>query len=327
MGKLIAGEAGARDGIHTFEAWLEAEVGVQSLFHQMRKIVRNSVVMALTKVFKPGTFDCLKLRARAGLLQRPYHLMMVGGDDVLIVCRADSALPLAAEFARALKQQCGQSASFKLRPLTAGIGVMISPASLPFAALHQAAEQLAASAKSWWRGMPIDGQGSVVDWAVTSSAWVDDPLGDRRQDQLVAGNRPLWLSARPCRILSPEPVPGPPGAPEPAGPSLEQHLSAAAQLEVALFSNGRDDQAQVARSQLKELPERLRQGRNLGTLAWRELPTGARDLLTQAGYGTPTSPWREQGKAFISDLPDLVEVFEIARLGASSSHGALRPTR
>lgn len=321
MGDLI--KAVSRETSPTsFGGWLEQEAKIQLTYGHMRVAVRNAMVEALNSVYCPaGGYDYNSLSQRENWnrivrFQRPYHLMMVGGDDVLVVCRAADALPLAVAFASALDSQCKQGNALKQAPISAGIGVIISPPSVPFSALHDAAEQLAGSAKAWWRGLrSAKSGGTVIDWAVTTSAWIDDPLGDRRRDQVVAGAAPLVLSGKPYRVLADDYT-------SDAGkrPSLAQLLDVAMALEKALKPDGKDtDDSRAARSQLKALPAQLRRGMSLGTLAWLALPAGTRDVLVKWDLASNHSPWKTVGQQTLSFVPDAIEVFELKRLGAQST--------
>ena len=98
---------------------------------------------------------------------------MLGGDDLLVVSRADSALPFVAMLCEALDRlQRDDGAGFKL---TLGVGVVFARPTIPIHRLHDVAERLAASAKRRFRGFSAAGRRSVVDWAVYTASWLDDP--------------------------------------------------------------------------------------------------------------------------------------------------------
>ncbi len=248
---------------------LEAEAHGERFYHSMRVSVRVALTEALNKVFQNAPTR--------------YQLLMLGGDDLLLACAARYALPFAQAYAEALSH-------LKLcdgQPLSIGTGIIIAKKTFPFHRLHAMAETLADSAKQRYRADPSIG--SVVDWHVTSSSWVDDPIAERRADSLSAN---AVLSGKPYPIL------GPCG--------LEILLKEAAKI---------GDSADVARSQLRNLVEIMRQGPGLAELAWHELPGTMRPLLASAlslfGQNGLFGPACDTLK--VSVLPDLVEVIEIDR--------------
>jgi hypothetical protein len=174
------------------------------------------------------------------------------------------------------------------------VGVVIAKHTIPIHRLHEIAEQLAASAKRRFRGLDTDKKCSVVDWAVFSTAWVDDPKDVRRRDWLRGSGQELRvLSQRPVDVLG-------------RGlDSLQGLVAGAAKLKNA------------PRSQLRYLVDQLPHGRALSELAFAELPQEARKPLVEAGV---KDLWRSVGNASITALFDLVEIAEIGRLGRPTEH-------
>ena len=119
---------------------------------------------------------------------------------MLVVCRAASALSFVVDLCRELERlQTDQGANFHL---TLGAGVVFSKPTVPFHRLHEVAENLAASAKRRFRGFTEEKRGSVADWAVYTTAWVDDPAETRRRNWVCgSGNNRRVLSQRPLRVL------------------------------------------------------------------------------------------------------------------------------
>lgn len=257
---------------------LELEAHGEHFFHSMRVAVRRGLTTALNEVFKGAPEN--------------YQLLMLGGDDLLLVCSARHALRFVCAYAKALN---GLPLSDG-EPLSIGAGVVIAKGTFPFHRLHATAEALADSAKQRYRA---DTQlGSVVDWHVTSSSWLEDPLAERRADSL-AGH--AVLSNKPYPVLGPL--------------SLSTLLEQADKLGLA---NSKLAQANtVARSQLRNLVEVMRQGSNLAELAMLELPEKMRDalrgFLKSLGYGDQLFKAAGDSGWKISVLPDLVELFEIDR--------------
>lgn len=253
---------------------LAREAHGERIFHSMRVAVRRALVQALEHVFKQAP-------------QR-YQLLMLGGDDLLLACSAELALPFVCAYAKALDQYplCDGA------PLSIGAGVAIAKASFPFHRLHSMAEALADSAKQRFRAEPD--VGSVVDWHISTNAWVDDPIAERRAESLTNN-----------AVLSNKPYP------------VQGKRSLA---ELIAQTEGLKQSPDVARSQLRRLVEILRQGPHLAELGWLELPTKMR--LTLAGNLRPfdhEGPFRATQEGIrMSVLPDLVELLEIDRLGKNA---------
>jgi len=277
--------------------YLSLEGFGEAFYYSMRVAVRSAVLDALKETFAgfQGT-------------NRPFQLLMLGGDDLLLLCRARFALRFLVAYARGLRSiGLADTEGDDPRPLSIGAGVVIARPSVPFHRLHALAEDLAGSAKRLDRATGADGPGvSVVDWMVFSESWADEVTAVRRREakvcyRLADGNEEwLALTGRPYRILRPE---------QGEEDSLEALLDDAAHLPGA------------ARSQLRQITLDLYQGRRWAQLRWHELPEETRAALQQAGV---TAPWRYLGQQplgdrtasrFVTRLADLVELSEFAYLG------------
>lgn len=225
--------------------------------------------------------------------QAPLIPLMLGGDDLLLVSRAEIALPFIVTLCEELDAIQKDSTGFKL---TLGVGVVIAKHTIPIHRLHEVAEQLARSAKRRFRGFKEAGEmsRSVVDWAVFSTSWVDDPEEVRRRDWLRGnGNDLRVLSQRPVDVL---------------GQGLDSLQG---------LVNGAETLRRAPRSQLRYLVDQLPRGRTLTDLAFAELPQEANGPLAEAGV---TTPWRRSADngPWLTALLDLVEITEIARLGRNT---------
>ncbi|MBL8529711.1 MAG: hypothetical protein JNL68_18675 [Burkholderiales bacterium] len=224
--------------------------------------------------------------------QAPLIPLMLGGDDLLLVTRAEIALPFVVTLCEELDVLQKESTGFEL---TLGVGVVIAKHTIPIHRVHEIAEQLATSAKRRFRGLDTDKKCSVVDWAVFSTAWVDEPEEVRTRDWMRGSDQELRvLSQRPVDVLGDMRI-----------DSLQGLVRGAGQL------------TRAPRSQLRYLVEQLPRGRALSELAFAELPQEAKAPLAEAGV---TSPWRPAGNASITALLDLVEIAEIGRLGRTTEH-------
>ncbi len=248
-----------------------------AFFHRNRVLLRRALQQAIDE-------HC----PDAGLA--PLILLMLGGDDILLVTRAEIALPFVVTLCTALDALQENETDFRL---TLGVGVVIARHTIPIHRLHEVAEQLTSSAKRRFRGL-TQGAHSVVDWAVYSTAWVDNPEDARQRDWLRgSGNDLRVLSQRPVNVLGHE------------LDSLQGLVNAAGKLKSA------------PRSQLRYLVDQLPRGRVLSELAFAELPGEVKGKLAQAGV---KELWRRAGSAWITPLLDLVEITEIARLGVTPGH-------
>ena len=269
------------DGNGVGRAAATDDVGRASFFHRNRVLLRRALQGAIDTV-------CANETGQAPLIP-----LMLGGDDLLLVCRAEIALPFVVTLCEQLTAlQCGRTNGFEL---TLGVGVVIAKHTIPIHRLHEVAERLAGSAKRRFRGYRDAGAnaGSVVDWAVFTTAWVDDPEEIRRRDWICGKDEDLRvLSQRPVDVLGE------------GLHSLQGLVKAAAKLQDA------------PRSQLRYLADQLARGRALTELAFAELSPGARAALEAAGV---KAPWRRAsaGGPWLTELLDLVEIAEIARLGRS----------
>jgi hypothetical protein len=253
----------------------KSDSGRAAFFYKNRVLLRRAVKRAIDE-HCPDTGSA------------PLIPLMLGGDDLLLVARAEIALPFVVTLCEELEDLQKDSTSFKL---TLGVGVVFAKHTIPIHRLHEVAEQLASSAKRRFRGLPEgEAKRSVVDWAVFSTAWVDDPEEVRRRDWLRGSGDDLRvLSQRPIDVLGQARV-----------DSLQGLLCGAGKLSDA------------PRSQLRYLVEQLSRGRVLSELAFAELPKEAKGPLESAGL---EELWRRAGSAWITALLDLVEITEIGRLG------------
>ena len=278
------------------------EMHVEEFFYTMRVAVRRAVVGAVEKTFQDWTEPTL-----------PYQFLMLGGDDLLLICRPCFAFKFLVEYAlglRAIKLADGQ-------PLTIGAGVAIASHHFPFHRLHHLAEALAGSAKRLSRA--VSPAISTVDWQVVTQSWTEDPAALRRRESHpvyrgAEGVEQLALSGRPYAILGEDGLQG-----------LLTRVEKVREIERT------DRENSAARSQLRALPAALRAGRLHGELAFRCLAPETRTVLEGVGYqDTPwrdvdrdseagSDPGREQRShhRYGSDLVDLIELLEIPRLGRS----------
>ncbi len=263
--------------------WKEARGEV--FYQRMRVSVRQAIVEAVKNIF--------------GSAPEAFQLLMLGGDDVLLVCQARLALPFVVEYCKVLATKGGDERSARVG---VGVGVMIAQPSLPFFRLHDGAEKLAASAKRLYRSQSRDSSDSFVDWQICTNSWFGDPIESRGRNDVVRYQvdqriETLALSAKPYPVLG-DGLDG-----------LDGLLKAAKRLAPLEARMGK-----AARSQMRNLAATLRCGRIGAELAFRDLPEETRKSLEAEGFlGTP---WTAGGDdRWVTRLRDLVELYEIPNLG------------
>ncbi len=288
--------------------WLTKECAIEAFFHSMRGAVRASLCSALKAVFNEEVL--------AEQRYLPYQILMLGGDDLLLLCHPRYALSFLEHYAAELAKRPLVDGE----PLSIGAGVVIAKHSLPFHRLHQLAETLASSAKRAYLQCPAGWQDpgpperSAVDWAVLTSSWGEDPIAHRHQHDLIrycSGNAAvaLALSAKPYFILDDHADMGDVWAPSLA--SLLKTAETLAEID------------ELPRSQLKEMLRRLEHGKESAALAYQELlaqlPDSAKTALAEL-IGSNRTPWRPvrqtgQDTAELTQLKDLIECLELRYLG------------
>jgi hypothetical protein len=257
---------------------------IAHFFHRTRVLLRRAAQKAIDN-HCPDT-------GRAPLVP-----LMLGGDDLLLVCRAEIALPFVVTLCEMLNSFQTDKDGFKL---TLGVGVVFAKHTIPMHRLHEVAEQLASSAKRRYRGFKdSEEKRCVVDWAVFTTTWVDAPEEMRQRDWLRGSSKEL-------RVLSQRPI-----------DVLGQGLDSLQGLV-----RGAQRIARAPRSQLRYLVDQLPHGRVLSELAFNELSKEVRGPLAEAGI---TELWRQVSNngPRLTALLDLVEVAEIAHLGRNTASTAI----
>ncbi|HSW09328.1 MAG TPA: hypothetical protein VLK32_00275 [Bacillota bacterium] len=183
--------------------------------------------------------------------------------------------------------------------LTMGVGVVFAKPTIPIHRLHEVAESLVSSAKRRFRGSSHEQWGSVVDWAVYTTTWVADLEEVRTRDWLRGSEGAACvLSRRPMRVLGD------------GLDSLQGLVQAAGGLKNA------------PRSQLRHLVDQLPRGKALSELAFQELSLKACEGLKAVGISEIWTPGDREG-SFLTSVLDLVDVFEIYRLGHTAPRSEL----
>lgn len=265
----------------------------EAFFHSMRVAVRRAVVTALAKTFtEPGGV-------------RPYEILMLGGDDLLLACRANRALDFARHYADELTRYTLADG----QPLTVAIGVAIAQKTYPLHRLHELAEELASSAKRLYRALDDPDKTSVIDWQVVTQSWFADVAEARRQSERIQYQvngqvDTLLLTGRPYRVLGAE--------------GLDELLRDAQQLDAPRKpdeSGDTQDEDKAARSPLRALRAACEQGRLMAEMAFARLPESVRSRLAW-NDGALWKPTAQGDQTFyLTRALDIIGLREIEHLG------------
>lgn len=220
----------------TREAYIEAAVRVLVPFLR-EQINRNQI--------KVDSQDSIRL---------PIRLLILGGDDVLVVTLPQLVLPLANEFCRLFQEiagcKKGKSDRQKVKdldPFTMSAGVVIAHHKFPFLSFQQLGNRLLKSAKkrAWAAKRDKEGYFGSVDYQLITASGADDLKTLRKEAYMLhyEGERELSLTGKPYLV----------------SPKLDE-------LRRLRHAVAKMKQAQISRRQIKSLYDVLRWGENRGVL-------------------------------------------------------------
>ncbi|MCC6135177.1 MAG: hypothetical protein IT491_07350 [Gammaproteobacteria bacterium] len=266
----------------------------EAFFHSMRVAVRCALVDALTQTFKRPTGESEEAKKEHF---RPYEVLMLGGDDLLLACRADRALDFAYRYAEELKRYPLADGQH----LDVAIGVAIAQKSYPLHRLQELADGLAASAKRLYRSLDDPDKTSVIDWQVVTQSWFEGIAEARHQSERITytvngQTETLLLTGRPYRVTGEH--------------SLEKLVNAAHRLD------GSDkDKDKAARSPLRSLRGACERGRLMGEMTFAGLTP---DVQAELGW-EQDKLWKSltmnDQRVHATRALDIIGIREIARLG------------
>jgi hypothetical protein len=138
----------------------------------------------------------------------PIRPLVVGGDDIVVLCHCSYAVTFVKEVIRVFEEN---SRKYKdLWPATQGAlsitaGILYAPVTLPLHTAIPYSESLLASAKSWGRkeGKPGRPTPACIDWEQITDTVVDTPAARRQRDMLFydeAIQRRVKLTRRPYTL-------------------------------------------------------------------------------------------------------------------------------
>jgi hypothetical protein len=280
-----------RDSSQT-EDFFEREANGECFFHSTRTMVRRALINALKKTFDP----IVPKNSLNPDFQLPFRLLMVGGDDMLLLCDAAFGPEFLVQYASSL----GELASQRVPELSIGAGMAIVKRTFPFHRAHALVEDLVSSAKQLFRSMRSKPQ-STVDWLSISESWFEDLRGVRSRDYCRSyrvGSIPeekLILSAKPYAITGS------------TNGSLEGLWN--------LARKSTEDQQEIPRSQLRALGESLAKGKRQAEQARQAMPETLDPILNRL---CGDSIWQDCGNhTYMTRVLDFLELYELARLRQS----------
>lgn len=234
------------DRIGDLLAQMQTEEAYQNLSKNLTDKMQAVVFEALAAELKPRAVEASELRSQMGAGQTnvtiyPFEIIVIGGDDVLLITPADEALTIARRIGQAfgvkmteVVQSLPQS---ETRAVTMSGGVVLANASTPVRLLRELADQLKKEAKK---------KGGALDFQVLKSVdMVGSAISEIRSappytlPEAGTQQRALRLLARPYAYAD-----------------LEKLLQGVSDLKAAGF----------ATSQMNLLAESLLRGRREATL-------------------------------------------------------------
>jgi hypothetical protein len=250
----------------------------------------------------PGVEAPLQLDRRDGDLLLPLRPIVFGGDDVTFVCDGRLGLALAARYVRRFKTRFKTRAeeSDLLPPslnATASAGVSIVKTHYPFSRAYDLAEELTRSAKDQ-RDQESGPDGSYMDWHVALDDFPGSLEAVRKQYQLSGQTDPRYSSELSLTVR-PVAVTGGMKSGENRWEKIRDHVQDFRQTG-------------HARSKVKELREKLRQG-----------PAAVEAFVTRQGLenllnGNATG-FTDNNETFYLDVLELMDLALLDNKLASSA--------
>lgn len=160
-----------------------------------------------------GTIGHERLPQCEGKVVLPLRPLVLGGDDIALLCHPRFAASFVVEASRVFQETSQRHAAKSKRALwpassqglTISAGILYAPSSLPLASAIPYAESLLAMAKRAGRKIDEKAPPACVDWESVTESMLDRPEF-RRQRELVFRDEDLGevvqLTQRPMQIAS-----------------------------------------------------------------------------------------------------------------------------
>ncbi len=161
----------------------------------------NTVKETTTAAFKKGLSECLKhtkLTDSEGQKLVPARPLVLGGDDVTVVIRADLALYFIDAFVKEFEHYSNQELGKKdpKDKLTVGVGMVVCPTGYPFLKAFDLSEELVKNSKELTAHM--DNRPSSMDYIVITNDTENDL--DSIRSHLFTAEDDSKLTAKPMLL-------------------------------------------------------------------------------------------------------------------------------
>lgn len=161
----------------------------------------NTVKETTTAAFKKGLSECLKhtkLTDSEGQKLVPARPLVLGGDDVTVVIRADLALYFIDAFVKEFERYSNQELGKKdpKDKLTVGVGMVVCPTGYPFLKAFDLSEELVKNSKELTAHM--DNRPSSMDYIVITNDTENDL--DSIRSHLFTAEDDSKLTAKPMLL-------------------------------------------------------------------------------------------------------------------------------
>ena len=233
----------------------------------------------------------------------PVLVLILGGDDMILVTTPEYALPLASKFCKKFQQKTKEKG---LPEISISAGVVISKTTFPIFSYVKLGEELLKSAKRLGRERNKEGkEASTIDFVIVTSSSTKS-LEEVREENLYYKRKTteerFRLTARPYTITDPD-----------YDFKFEELLNLARKFKNSGFP----------RNKLNGMERYLRTGRENSILEFctmkLRLKEAHRKLLNEfidtfKLYNDRQIPWRiekdNEGECFLTNFLDLVEIYE-----------------
>ncbi|MBF0121096.1 MAG: hypothetical protein HQK79_19875 [Desulfobacterales bacterium] len=182
------------------KSYAEGNFKLELFWYKARCLMRNALGAGIKAAVDAKNHHKVKMDEIYNHL--PFRILMLGGDDLLLVCAAELAFDFIIGFEKEFREKQTES-SFSF-----SAGIAIVPVSFPFHASHELAEELLSSAKIASKNSKIDSKISYVDWHILYTGHTDSLEAIRRRDfQFTFKFENFSAASYETLLLTPKPYP------------------------------------------------------------------------------------------------------------------------
>ncbi len=228
----------------------ESNVGISDRLRRLGKLSRDvarcssmGYASAIKAILPFCQFDKSRIM--------PFRPLVLGGDDITVLVRADLAFIFIDAFEKGF-EKASFEASGGSHTLSLGMGMVVANAGFPFLKAFELLEDLASSAKKLTVGINTKGfrPGSIDYLVVTNEIENDlDSLRGRTEYALNSKGNKVRLSMKPFLL-------------DPFDPAMKPDPSSGAFTLSEVIKNGIDVLQGIARSQIRKAATECRYGEN-----------------------------------------------------------------